>query len=767
MAYQAVNRRALKVDGLKLARGEAQYTDDLEISGLLHAKILASPHAHARIRSINASAARALPGVRAVLTHHDVPRVAHTTAGQSPPEPSPYDRFVLDAKVRYVGDRVAFVAADTPKIASQALDLIRVEYEVLPAVLDFERAMDPGAPIIHDEPDVSGIHDASRNLAAHVEMRVGSVEQGFADSDLVVEGTYYVPQVQQCALEPHVTITWLDEDGTLIVRTSTQVPFHLRRLLAQIFGLPEARIRVIKPRVGGAFGGKQEMVTEDACAALTLATGRPVRLELTRHEEFWGSRSRHAMRVHLKTGVRQDGAIVAQQMTVLSNTGAYGAHGKTVTGNTGKKVLPLYRAEHLRFSYDVVYTNLPVAGAYRGYGAPQGFFPLESHMDVVAEALGMDPVEFRRKNMVRVGDTDPLAPHGGYTQVFRSCGLAECLDRVTAAIGWSEKRSRPGTGRFRRGVGIACAMQGSGVANVDWGAATLKLNEDGSFNLLVGATDLGTGSDTILCQIAAETLGVSTQDIVIYSSDTGMTPFDVGAYASSTTYVSGEAVRRAAAAVRQQLLEMAADLWECPPELIGIEDRTVRGPRGKSMPLRDLAMHALYKVKRQVGATESHCAPESPPPFLAQAAAVEVDMETGAVRVLQMVTAVDLGRAINPALAEGQVEGAMAQSLGYALSEEMVFGPDGRLRNPTFLDYKIMTAEDMPRLETILVETEEPSGPFGAKSVGEVPMNATAPAIANAISDAIGIRFRRLPITAERVFMALHGDADRASNPGA
>jgi putative selenate reductase molybdopterin-binding subunit len=776
-----VGKNVKKVDGWKLVTGQPAFTDDIHIPGLLYGKILPSPHAHARIKRIDTSKAKALPGVHAVLTYKDVPRVPHTTAGQSWPEPSPYDTYLLDSKMRLVGDRVAAVAAKTRAIAEEALRLIEVEYEVLPAILEIEQAMVDGAPVIHDEPDSTGIHDAQHNVAGYILKEIGDVEEGFRQSDLVIEHEFRTQRQQHCPIEPHVTISWLDSDDRLVIRSSTQVPYHTRRQVAMILQLPVGRVHVIKPRIGGGFGGKQEMLLEDLCGALTLATRRPVKIEYTREEEFYMARSRHPQILNIKMGVKRDGTLMANKMTVLATTGAYGSHANTVQGNTGSKVLPIYRTPNMRFECQVVYTNTPVAGAFRGYGCPQGYFAQESVMDEIAYTLGMDPVELRKKNMIRLGDIDELSAQlgegkKGLPRHIRSCGLPECLDRGAKAIDWVNKRKeysgvgpngvRPDgerrsplteSGHLRRGVGVACSMQGSGIAGVDWAAASLKLNEDGSFNLQVGAADLGTGADTVLAQIGAETLGVSLDKMIVCSGDTDFTPFDVGAYASSTTIISGGAVKKAAEKVREHLLRLASKMLDVPVDNLTCRDNLVvtKCECKKSVSMTDLAHFAMYKEKVQVMENASHWNTDSPPPFCVQFAEVEVDTETGHIRVIHLVTAVDLGVAINPMQAEGQAEGAVAQSLGYALTEEMVLNASGRVINPSFIDYKMLGPKDMPKLTTILVETEEPLGPYGAKSISEVPINAPAPAVANAVFHAIGVRFRKLPIRPEDVVRAL------------
>lgn len=756
-----VGHRAPRVDAVKLSTGRGTYTDDIDIRGLLHIKLAKSPHAHARIRNIDTSRALKLPGVRDVITHHDVPRIPYTSAGQSWPEPSPYDMYILDRKVRFVGDAVAAVAADTADIAEQAAALIEAEYEVLPAVLDMHDAMTPGAPVIHDEVESYGIYDADSNIAAHIDVEMGDVTRGFAEADLVLENEFFVQYQQHTCLEPHVTICFFDEDSRLVVRTSTQIPYHCRRMLAFALGIPVRNVHVIKPRVGGGFGNKQEVVTEPLAAVLAMRTKRPVKLEYTRTEEFTIARMRHPQHLTVRTGLRRDGSVTANSIHVLTNTGPYGTHALTVTGNTGTKPLPLYRTKNMKFFADIVYTNLPISGAFRGYGAPQGFFAMEVQMDEAAEALGMDPVEFRKQNHIRVGDTDLMSAAAGEgsgkkPRVMHSCGLPECLERGAAAIGWSEKRGHPGDGPLRRGVGMCILMQGSGVAGDELAAASLKMNEDASFNLHVGSADIGTGSDTTLCQVAAEVLGVPLENIVIRSGDTDDISFDYGAYASSTAYITGTCVLKAAEDARQQIVSAAGRMMDEDPEGLLVHESKVSALNGKSVTLQEVALECLYgEHKSLIMGRGSHSTKESPPPFVAMYAEVEVDTETGAVRPVHIVAAVDVGKALNPDICEGQIEGAVTQGLGYALTEEIKIGSEGQVLNPTFMDYKIFCADDMPKLTTILVEAEEPTGPFGAKSVAEIAINGPAPAISNAIYDAIGVRLHSLPMTPEKVLAAL------------
>ncbi|HZM15659.1 MAG TPA: molybdopterin cofactor-binding domain-containing protein [Candidatus Krumholzibacteria bacterium] len=758
--HESVGRSLPKVDGEKLVRGRAVYTDDVHPDGLVIGRILGSPHPHARLRHIDTREALALPGVLCVLTHADVPRVPHTTAGQSHPEPSPYDAYLLDRKVRYVGDRVALVAAVDDDTADEALRRIRVDYEILPAVFEPADALAPGAPVLHDETESTGIADRSRNLAAVLDFEVGDVDAGLARADLVHRDVYRVQAVQHVSLEPHVVITWLDEDDRLLVRTSTQVPFHVRRLLARTLQFPLGRIRVMKPRIGGGFGGKQEMTLEDACAALTLATRQPVKIEYDRSEEFVMSRTRHAMQLEVAIGAKRDGEITAIDMRVLSDTGAYGTHGITVTGSTGSKTLPLYNRAARRFHCDVVYTNHPIAGACRGYGAPQGFFALESAIDELACQLGLDPLELRRRNMIRDGEVDLVsaaleAKGKGWTRRIQSYGLEACIEQGARASGWEKRDALPRDGELVRGMGVALAMQSSGVAGVDWGAAAIKLNEDGSWNLSMGATDLGTGADTALAQIAAETLGVSLDRILVYAADTDLVPYDVGAYASSITYVSGNAVRRAAEEARDQVLGVASRLLGISAERLRCSGNRVESDSGRSLSLAEIADHAMHREMTQILGRASFCIRDSPPPFAAQFAEVEVDTETGRVRVLRFVSAVDCGTAINPLQVEGQIEGAVAMGIGYALCEEMLYDESGRMLNPNLVDYKMIHADDMPAVQTLVVESYEPTGPFGAKSVAEVPTNGPAPAIANAIRHATGVRLTQLPMTPDRVLRAL------------
>lgn len=767
-----------KVDAVRLVKGTASFTDDVELRGMLHAKVLRSPHAHARIVDIDDADARALPGVRAVLHHRNTPRVKYTSAGQSWPNPYPWDQVSFDDKVRHVGDRVAAVAADTEEIAEEACRRIRVTYEVLPAVFDELEAIGGAAPRIHDEADTPGIYDAARNIAAHIEgQTVTDIDGALAQADHVFEQTFHVQAVQHCAIEPHIAIGWLDPDERLVIRTSTQVPFHVRRMVAPLLGLPVKRIRVVKPRIGGGFGSKQEMLIEDIVGHLVLATRRPVRLQLTRDEEFSATRTRHAQTITFRTGIDDDGRLVAQDMHVVANTGAYGTHSFTVQSLTGLRGLSSYNCPAKRFTCDVAYTNRLVAGAMRGYGAPQAFFALESHMDDIARRLGIDPIELRRKSWLHVGDPLDIAPRlgerGGVQDVapedlprVTSCGTEECVAQGMRAIDWARRddaswkrpADRPDV---RRGIGFALCMQGSGIASIDLASCSIKINDDGSFNLLVGATDLGTGADTVLAQIAAEVLGVPVDGVMVYEADTDLVPFDKGAYASGTTYISGSAVKKAAEIVRGRIAARAARLLGLSDaSAVELHDRSAWAPDGRSVSLEAVALNALHtEDQEQIIGTASHVPKDSPSPFGAQFAEVEVDVATGQVTVTKLVMAVDCGFAVNPLTASGQVEGAMIQGLGYALTEELVLDGSGRVVNGKLGPYWIYRADDVPASEVFLVQTMEPTGPLGAKAIGEIPILGVAPAVRNAVLDATGVAIDSLPLTPERVWAALRSSA--------
>lgn len=765
--FKVVSKSVEKIDSLSLACGKPLFCDDIDIPGMLYGKIMFSPYAHAVIKNIDTEQALKVKGVKAVITYKDVPRVPHTKAGQGYPEPSPYDTYLLDRKVRYVGDRVCAVAAETPQACDEAISKIKIDWEILPSLVDVNSSI-KGEVIIHDEKDSKNIADPSRNIAAEVkDMHMLKNGEWFEEADVIVENEYSMPYLQHCAIEPHTVITYFDDYGRLVIRTSTQVPFHVRRIVSNILQIPIKNIRVIKPRIGGGFGSKQEIVIEDIAAALTLKTLKPVKIEYSRKDVFISSRTRHPAFIKLKTGVKKDGTLTDIDMDVTLNAGAYGSHALTVLMCSGSHTLPLYRVKNnIRFSGRSVYTNLPVAGAYRGYGATQAFFALEVQMDIMAEKIGMDPVEFRKKNYIKVGETSPVFKamgegREGVEQYILSSGLMEAIDRGVKEIKWYEKRRKYAEinkkgGRYRYGLGMACMMQGSGIAEIDMGAATIKMNEDGSFNLLVGATDLGTGSDTILAQIAAETLGVDVKDIIVYSSDTDFTPFDVGAYASSTTFVSGGAVKKAAEMVRDIILKDAAKILNEDVSELKIENKYVVSKKGKKISFKDIAYSAFYyHDQHQIIASASHYGKTSPSPFSAHFADICVDTYTGIVNILNYVACVDCGTPVNPKLAIGQCEGAIVNGIGHTLFEEMEFSPNGVPLNASFRRYKIPSSADIPDIKVILIPTYEPDGPYGAKSVSEICINGPLPVISNAIYNAVRIRIFDAPFTPHKILQKL------------
>ena len=763
-----VGKSEAKIDALSLAAGSEKFCDDYQIPGILETALLTSPHAHAEIVDLDTREAEALEGVVDILSYQNVDAVLHTSAGQGFPEPSPYDDLLFDRRVRFAGDLVALVVAESRAAALRGVEAIRVEYKLLEPLFDPEAAESPEAPRLHvgeEHAKIPAVYEPDHNLAAEVEISFGDPAAGFADAAFCEEHVYHTQYAAHCALEPHAALARFDARGRLEIITTTQVPFHARRIVSQVCGIPLHRIRVIKPRIGGGFGGKQEVILEPLVALAAWRSKRPVRLVMSRREVFVSSRTRHPMRIRLKTGADAEGRITALEMEGLMNTGAYGSHALTVLSNVGAKVLPLFnKIENLHFHGKAVYTNLPVGGAYRGYGATQGYFAFNQQLDMISRRAGVDMPEYCRRWHIREKETSEVFQalgegKEGVAQVLSSCCLDECIEQGAQAIGWQEKRGRrlsPGADRVR-GVGMAICMQGSGIPLVDMGAAAMKMNEDGSFNLYVGATDIGTGSDTILAQIAAEVLQVDLDKIIVLSSDTDLTPFDVGAYASSTTYISGAAVLKCAQKIAGQIISAAAGLLGSDPADLKIEKNRVKDTRRKrEAGYAEIAVYALYQHDQfQIQAQASHVAGESPPPFIAQFAEVELDRASGRLRVLKFVSAVDCGQPINPQLTEGQVEGAVLNGISYALCEEYLFNRQGRMRNPSFGDYKIYSPPDMPEMVTILIDSHESSGPFGAKSVGEIAINGPAPAIANALYDAAGVRLFSLPLTPERVWRAL------------
>ena len=763
--FDVVGQPLRKIDSMGLATGRRDFTDDFTLPGMLHAKVLRSPYAHAKIKSIDTGAAEQLPGVAGIIHCLNTPRILHTTAGQGYPEPSPYDTALFNDKVRFVGERVAAVAAETEEAALEAVSKIRVEYEELVPVLDPEEALKEGAPVIHDEPDcempIPVPYYPERNIAAESHFCIGDLEEGLNKAEFRFDCRYETNYTSHAAIEPHSAVSWLDADNRLMIRTTTQVPFHVRRITAQVLNIPVSRIRVIKPRIGGGFGGKQEVFLEAVAGMLTLRTGRPVRLVMTRSEVFTSARTRHPQILRLRTGINSNGDITALGMNTIMNTGAYGSHALTVVCNTGSKVLPLLnKVPAVEFQARSVYTNLPIGGAYRGYGATQGSFALGVQMDAMARTIGWDVIDLWKKHHIRTGETSAVFKalgegREGVEMKIGSCGLDECIDRGRKAIQWEkyrDKKIRRGSEVF--GVGMVCLMQGSSIPEIDMASAFIKMNEDGSFNLNLGATDLGTGSDTVMAQIAAEALGTQLEKIIVYSSDTDLTPFDVGAYASSTTYLSGEAVRRAGVKVLDEIKKVGSQMLNIPADKVLAENGVIKDPAsGKRVSYSEVALRSLYSAdQHQIQAEASAISHRSPPPFSAHYCLAAVDIETGRVRIVKYVAAVDCGTAVNPVLAEGQTEGGVMNAISSAMWEDYDFSPSGKMRNSTFGNYKIGTMRDLPEMVTILVPTYEDTGPYGAKSVSEICTNGPLPAISNAIFDAVGVRLRTAPFTAEKVW---------------
>ena len=762
---KVVNNKTHSIDGKALMQGKGKYTDDLAEQGSLVIKILRSPHAFAHIKSIDVSEAQKLNGVALVLTYKDVPHVSFSRAGQGYPEPSPHDKFILDEYVRYVGDEVAMVAAIDERVAEEALKLIKVEYEVLEPVLDFETAYE-NKSIIHPEDGIKEMFpigfDPKKNVAASYEMHVGDVEKELAKSDVVVDETFYTQAQAHAMLETHSSNARLDIHNRLVIYSSTQTPFHMRRIMATTLGLPVSKIRFIKPRVGGGFGGKQAFHGEMFCALTTLKTGRPSKLVYTREEVFGASYTRHPMRIQMRIGAMKDGRINAIDCRSLSDTGAYGEHALTVFMIVGSKVLPLYnKVDAVRFGGRVVYTNHVPAGAYRGYGAIQGNYALESTIDILAEKLGMDPKEIREKNSMKEKETSPIFEimgegTKGTAMIMESCKLPYCIKRGAELINWNKNWPRVKVSDTKvRGYGMAIAMQGSGIPFMDMGSCSIKLNDGGSYNVTVGATDIGQGSDTLIAQIVAEELQTSVDNILVYSSDTDLTPFDCGAYASSTTYISGNAAWRAAIKMRERLIKEAAEYLGEKPENVEFDGKIFTS-KDKTVSLYDLSVQWLYnKNLHQASVTESYFGHVSPPPFMAAYAEVEVDLETGEYEVLNYVTVTDCGTTINPMLARGQVEGGVVQGLGMACYEDVKYDKKGNLLSNNFLSYHIPTHKEIHKLTSEFADSYEPTGPFGAKSVGEIGIDTPPAVICNAIYNATGVRVHTLPITPEKILKGL------------
>jgi len=771
---KVVNTIVPSVDGKGLMLGRPAYTDDLAEKNSLIVKVLRSPHPYAKILEIDYKEANELPGVELILTHKDFKRTPFTRAGQGYPEPSPHDKFVLDEYVRHIGDEVCAVAAVTNEIAIEALKLIKVKYEVLEPILDFETALD-NENLIHPEPEIHEMFpigfDPKRNLAAAYQMEVGNAAEDVAKCEVTLEQSFYTQAQAHAMMEPFTVNARLDYMDRLVIYSSTQTPIHVRRILSQTLEIPLSRIRVIKPRVGGGFGGKQALHGEMLVCSVTLRTGKPSKMVYTREEVFESTYSRHPMRFDVKLGATKDGVLKAIDCYVLSDTGAYGEHALTVFMVAGSKVLPLYnKVDSVRFHGHVVYTNHTPGSAFRGYGAIQGNFAIESAISMLVDKLGMDPVEFRDKNMIKLNETSPIfAIMGegteGTAMNMESCELEYCLEQGKKLIKWDEiYPSQEVNSHTKRGVGVAIAMQGSGIPYIDMGSATIKLNDDGFYNLMIGATDIGQGSDTVLAQIAAEALMCEMKDVIVYSSDSDLTPFDTGAYASSTTYVSGNAVYKAAIMMKELLIIEAANALKVEVEDIKYDGKTfVAGD--KSITINNLSNRLYYNEdQKQLTTTGSYVGHKSPPPFMAGYVDLNVDTETGEVKINNYVSVVDCGTTLNPMLARGQVEGGIMQGIGMTLYEEVLYSKSGKLITNDFMNYRIPTRLEVENLITEFAESYEESGPFGAKSVGEIGIDTPPAAIANAIYNAIGVRITTLPITAEKILMALKNKKNWQTN---
>ena len=755
--YRAVNQPVRKKDAMQLLLGKPVYVDDIAPKDALVVKILRSPHPNAIVQQIDTARALKVPGVVAVYTWQDVPSRRFTIAGQTYPEPSPYDRLILDRHVRFSGDAVAIIAAETEAAALRAMKLIKVQYQVLDAVLDFRTAKD-NPTLVHPEEDwyppcqVGG--DNRRNLVASEVNAAGDVEAVLADCDLVLDRTYHTKAFNQAMMETFRTYTELDRYGRLHVISSTQIVFHVRRILSRALGLPKSRIRVEKPRIGGGFGAKQTAVCEVYPAFVTMQTGRPAKLIYTREEAQIAGSPRHEMQVRVRLGADRDGRIRAIDLYTLSNTGAYGEHGPTTVGLSGHKSIPLYTGslEAYRFGYDVVYTNHQAAGAYRGYGATQGIYAVETTVNELAETLGMDPTAIRDKNMVRQGMRMPAY----YNEPANACALDRCLERCKEIFHWDEKYPVRDMGNGKvRAAGVAMAMQGSCISAVDVGSATIKLNEDGSYNLIIGAADMGTGCDTILAQMAAECLDCPVEDVAVFGADTDASPYDSGSYASSTTYVTGMAVEKACAQLKEKLCRIAAGMLDCPPEDVVFAGRELRSAAtGRAVTLEEVGYKTQVFSNEAPEVTVSHSSPISPPPFMVGMVEIELDRETGLVTVLDYMAVVDCGLPINPALARIQAEGGIVQGIGHTLMEDVQYDRSGRPVESSFLQYKIPTRLDMGHLRVEFEHSHEPTGPFGAKSIGEIVINTPAPALTHAIYRATGVWHRELPITPEQIAMS-------------
>ena len=756
--FKSVNKSVRKKDSMQLLLGKPVFTDDVTPKDALTVKILRSPHANAIVESIDVSIAKKVPGVVDVYTWQDVPKTRFAIAGQTYPEPSPYDRLILDRHLRFSGDAVAIVAAENEKAALKALKLIKVEYKVLDAVLDFRTAKD-NPILVHPEDDwfppceVGG--DPKRNLVASDTESYQDVDAVLADCDVVLERTYHTKAFNQAMTEPFITYASFDRYGRLHVISSTQIVFHTRRILSRALEIPKSKIRVEKPRIGGGFGAKQTAVCEVYPSFVAMKTGRPAKITYTREESQIAGSPRHEMQITVKLGATKEGRIRAIDLYTLSNTGAYGEHGPTTVGLSGHKPLSLYTGslEAFRFAYDVVYTNHQAAGAYRGYGATQGIFAVESIVNELAEQLGIDPTAIRDMNMVKEGMLMPAY----YGELASTCALDRCMERCREIFNWNDRSKvrDMGNGKVRT-AGVAMAMQGSGISGVDVGSATVKLSDDGTYNLVIGAADMGTGCDTILAQMVAEMMDCSVDDVAVFGADTDVSPYDSGSYASSTTYITGQAVVKACTDLKKRICSIAAEIMECDEGDVIFDGSVVRSAKDeRTVALSEIAFKSQVGSTTPAESTATHSSPVSPPPFMVGMVEIELDKLTGEVQILDYAAVVDCGIPINPALARIQTEGGIVQGIGHTLTENITYNESGRPMESSFMQYKIPTRLDIGRMRVEFEHTYEASGPFGAKSIGEIVINTPAPAIAHAIYRATGVWHRTLPITPEKIAMGI------------
>ena len=755
---KTVNQSMRKKDAMQLVTGQPVYMDDVIPQDCLIVKLLRSPHANAIVQEIDTSRALLVPGIEAIYTWKDVDQQGrrYTQAGQTYPEPSPYDRLVIDRHVRFAGDVVAILAGKDEKCVDKAMKLIKVRYEVLPAVLDYHTALD-NPVLVHPEENWESLApvgaDNKRNLCAHDETGAGDMEAVLAGCDVVIDHTYHTRACQQAMMETFRTYCSIDAYGRLNVLSSTQIVFHCRRILANALHIPKSMIRVAKPRIGGGFGAKQTSVCEVYPAFVTWKTKKPSKIIFSRYESQIASTPRHEMELHVRLGATKDGIVRGIDLYTLSNTGAYGEHGPTTVGLSGHKSIPLYgKAEAFRFVSDVVYTNHMSSGAYRGYGATQGLFAVESAVNELADKLGIDPFVIRQRNIVHEGDVMPAY----YGQVNTSCALDRCLQAVHDNIGWDEKYPVRDMGNGKvRAVGMGMAMQGSGITSVDVGSASLKINDDGFYTLSIGAADMGTGCDTILAQIAAEVLDCPLDNVTVLGADTDSSPYDSGSYASSTTYVTGKAVEQCAEQLKQKICQVGAGLLGLDERAVVFAGDAVTSEDGtQRATLAQIAAASQCGSNTALEAVVTHSSEISPPPFMVGAAEVEVDLETGEAQVIRYEAAVDCGTPVNPNLARVQAEGGILQGIGMALTENVTYDDRGMPQENSLMQYKIPARNDIGHIHVVFESSYEGTGPFGAKSIGEVVINTPLPAVADAIYHATHKRFYELPITREQIALA-------------